>query len=439
MFTKLFETAENPQITVKECSGDLIVTGADAVEVTVQVDDGDDSLRVAQEEDHLAFSTRGDCRITCPANATLILDAVRGDLKINEVRGDIIIGQVNGDARMHAIGALTAEQISGDLSAQDVDGNVRIHSVSSDARINKVNGNVTVQSIASDAHIFDVNGQVALASVGSDLKAGGIEQGLVAESVGSDVKLSPPFTAGANYVVRAGSDLTIYLPEEPNLSLSLQAGGGVRGKVAGLELHEEGGAMVGTLGEGAATIKAQVGGRVKVKGYGEKDDAPEGFNFDFDFSFLEGLGPMIEARVAEAMSGLDERIEEGLRYLNSEEFQANINMVAEKATRAAQRATERAREIAEREGERARRYAEHEAEKARMRAEHAERRWQRASGVTPPTPPTPPVAPTPPAPVADVAAPSADDKREERLQILRMVESGTLTAEQAANLLTALR
>jgi len=44
-------------------------------------------------------------------------------------------------------------------------------------------------------------------------------------------------------------------------------------------------------------------------------------------------------------------------------------------------------------------------------------------------PPVPPAAP----------AYAEDDKREERLQVLRMVEQGKLTPEEAANLLTALR
>ncbi|MDF1514864.1 MAG: hypothetical protein P1S60_13730, partial [Anaerolineae bacterium] len=76
--------------------------------------------------------------------------------------------------------------------------------------------------------------------------------------------------------------------------------------------------------------------------------------------------------------------------------------------------------------DRARRKAEHAAERARIRAQQAERRWQRASGQRS----APETAPEPA---------SADDLREERLRILRMVENGTITTDEAAKLLTALR
>ncbi|HUV90333.1 MAG TPA: hypothetical protein VMY80_11820, partial [Anaerolineae bacterium] len=66
-----------------------------------------------------------------------------------------------------------------------------------------------------------------------------------------------------------------------------------------------------------------------------------------------------------------------------------------------------------------RRKAEQDAEQSRMWAERAERRWQRASGSRPRPKPEP---------VTD----------EERMRILRMVEEGKVTPEQAADLLAAM-
>ena len=54
-----------------------------------------------------------------------------------------------------------------------------------------------------------------------------------------------------------------------------------------------------------------------------------------------------------------------------------------------------------------------------------------------PTPPEPPEAPVPPEPPMPPAAP-ANPTSEERLMILRMLEEKKITAEQAAQLLTAL-
>jgi hypothetical protein len=69
--------------------------------------------------------------------------------------------------------------------------------------------------------------------------------------------------------------------------------------------------------------------------------------------------------------------------------------------------------------EQARRHAEQAAEQARMRAERAERRWRRASGRRP-------------------APKKQEATDEERLRVLRMVEGGKITPEQASELLVAI-
>ena len=70
--------------------------------------------------------------------------------------------------------------------------------------------------------------------------------------------------------------------------------------------------------------------------------------------------------------------------------------------------------------EQGRRKAEQAAERARMRADKAERRWRRASGQPP------------------AAKRQRQATDEERLRVLRMVEEGRLTPDEAAELLTAI-
>lgn len=431
MTTQTFEISEKAQITVKECLGSLTVKGGDMSAVTVKTSDTEETA-VIQEGDTLVIRARSDCQVLCPANAVLTIDSVHGDLKVKDIQGDLVISSVNGDASLREVGPTTIESVAGDLRARNV------------------SGNLAVESVAGDARLDIVSGETSIESVGSDLKAEGLSQGLTAESVGSDVRLEPPFTAGMEYTVRAGSDLIVRLPEDANVRFKLQAGGGVRTSIANLVLHQEDGVITGTLGEGAALIEAQVGGRVVIKGGGAEEDYPRGdfdFDFDIDLSFLDALndlGPMIEARVAQAMAGLEAGLQEGLRYIDGDRIRMHIEHAAEHAQRAAEKVAEQARRAAEREAEHARRNAEREAERARMRAEHAERRWQRASGYPtppePPTPPTPPAPPMPPTPPEAPAAPThtADELREERLQVLRMVQEGTLTPEDAAKLLAAL-
>ncbi len=425
MATQVFEIAEMAQINVKECLGNLVVKGTDDRTVTVKTSEMEETAAI-QEGDTLFIRTRADCQVLCPTDAGLTIEAVRGDLKVKDVHGDITINSVNGDALLREVGPTSIKSVAGDL------------------RVRNVNGDLTVESVAGDAHIDLVSGETAVESIGSDLKAEGLTQGLRLKSAGSDVRLEPPFTPGMEYVVRAGSDLVVRLPEDANVRFELQAGGGVRSNMPELVLHQESGMITGTLGEGAALIKAQVGGRAMIKITGLDEEYPHDFDFDFnlDLSFLDALndlGPMIEARVAEALAGLEVSLQEGLRHIDGDRIRMHVERAAEQAQRAAERVAEKAQQIAEREAERARRAAEREAERARDLAEHAERRWQRASGYpTPPEPPTPPTPPAPPAP-PESPAHTADALREERLQVLRMVQEGTLTPEEAAKLLAALR
>lgn len=428
MTTQTFEITEGTQIVVSECRGNLTVESGDELALIVKTPGPEKEAVITETEGALVIETYGNCQLTCPSNVDLTIKAARGNLKLNGVDGDLVIDTVNGNATLADIGSLTLQRVYGNLRAEQVDADLSVASVSGNARIK------------------DVSGAASLGNVGGNLKAEGVSQGLAAENVGGDARLGPPFAAEMKYTVRAGGNVVIYLPDEPNVRFELQAGGGVRTNVPDLVLDQENGVKTGALGDGAALIKAQAGGRAVIKSTGDEEEHSGDFDFDFniDLSFLDSLnelGPIIEARVAQAMAGLEAGLQEGLRHIDGERIRVHIERAAEKAQQAAERIAEKAQQAAEREAERARRTAEHEAERARMRAEHAERRWQRASGYpappTPPEPPTPPDAPTPPeAPTPPM--PSVDELREERLQVLRMVQEGQLTPEEASKLLAAL-
>jgi len=431
MTTQTFELTEGTQIVVSECRGNLTVESGDELALIVKTPDSEKEAVITQQEGALVVETYGNCLLTCPTNVDLTIKAARGNLKLKGVDGDLVIDTVNGNATLAEIGSLTLQRVYGNLRAEQVD------------------ADITVASVAGNARVKDVSGAASLGNVGGNLKAEGVSQGLTAQNVGGDTRISPPFTAGMEYTIRTGGNVVIRLPEEPDVRFELQAGGGVRTNVPDLVLDQENGVKTGALGEGAALVKAQAGGRAVIKSAGGEDEYSGDFDFDFDIdlSFLDSLnelGPMIEARVSQAMAGLEAGLQEGLRYIDGDRIRVHVERAAEQAQRAAERIAEKAQQAAEREAERARRTAEREAERARMRAEHAERRWQRASGYpTPPEPPEPPHAPAPshaptPSEAYTPPMPSADELREERLQVLRMVQEGQLTPEEASKLLAAL-
>ncbi len=431
-------------IIVSECLSDLKVQGADEARIVVRVD-GDEAPTLEREGETLTIRAPGSCQLVCPRGTTLAAHVVRGDLTIKGVQGPATIGDVNGDATLYAVGPVTLKHVFGDLSAENVTGHLQAQTVNGDVQarhvegeisLNIVHGDVVLRSVGpalveqasgdlsakrvsgdlragriqGDARIRHVDGLLTLEQVGSDLRAEGIHGGVAASEVGADVRLGPPFSPGAIYRVKAGGNVEIRLPDDASLRLSLQAGGGVRSHIADLTLHETGVETSGVIGAGEATLEAQAGGHITLRPSAAEGASEEEFHFDIDLGFLdalENLGPMIEARIAEAMANMEARLQEGLGRINGAQIRVHVDRAAEHARRAAERAAEQVR-----------RQAEREAERARIRAERAERCWQRASGKRP------------------RQEPVATD--EERLRVLRMLEQGKITLEQANELLAAL-
>lgn len=392
MGTQTVETVLSPNIVVEECLGDLSVQGTDQSLLTISLRNGADALSLRREGENVFLTLRADAHLVCPRAARLTLATVRGDLRVRDISGSLTVGAVSGDGVLRRVGPLTLGETCGDLSLHGATGEVRIREVFGDARLQEVDGLLSVRAVRGD------------------LRAAGLRGGAAVESVGADLRLRPPYIAGAVYRFGVGSTARIVVPADANVRFTLRAGGRVRSSVPGLSLAEAGGVVTGALGDGGAVLEVTAGSHIllvpEVAGEAEWGTWAAG---------IEDIGAVVEARVAEAMALLEARLEETLRSVDSEEIRRRVEKAAERARQAAERYAREAGEAARREAERARR----EAERARMQAERAERRWQRASGRRPEPPRT-----------------AATET--EILRVLRLVEEGKLTPEQAAELLAAL-
>ncbi len=400
MWTQTVETTLSPTIVVEECLGDLSVQGADEPRLTLSLRDGADALSLRREGETVFLTLRADAHLVCPRGARLTLAAVRGDLRVRDLSGSLTVGAVSGDGTFRQVGPLTLGEIYGDLSLHAVSGEVRIREVFGDARIQEVDGPLSVRAVRGD------------------LRAAGLRGGAAVEGVGADLRLRPPYVPGAAYRFGVGSTARLLVPADAGVRFALRAGGRVRSTVPGLSLAEAGGVMTGTLGGGESLVEVVAGSHILLA-----PETGEETEWGAWAAGMEDIGAVVEARIAEAMALLEARLDETLR---SEEIRRRVERAAERARQAAERYAREAGEAARREAERARREAEQEAERARreaerarMQAERAERRWQRASGRRPEP--------------ARTAATEA-----EILRVLRLVEEGKLTPEQAADLIAAL-
>ena len=419
MFEQTVETSATPHVTVTECLGNLVVRGTEEQQITVRVECEAEDVVLERTGESFTLTAPDDCFLTCPPATTLTVGTVQENLVVEEVKGPVTVGTTRGNVNLSAVGPAALEQTYGNL------------------HVRQVTGGLQVQVTRGNAWVHQVEGALRLNTVRGNLAAAGLVGGLVAEQVRGNVRLGPPFSPGQTYQLSSNGNLALHLPADASLRLALRTRGGVYPDVPGLTLEKTEGEIRGTLGAGEASLEAQVGGNVYLGPVEAEGELEEEMEFDFA-PHLEELGAQIEARVAEAMEELEERLEEELGRIDDEEISRRVERVtarateqarqkaermaeriAERARRTAERATERARWEAGREAERARREAERAAERTRLQTERAERRWQRASGQRP----------------RPEREPATD---EERLRVLRMVEEGKVSPEQAAELLTAL-
>ena len=345
--------------------------------------DGEDELRLlvwGMEEEVSIEGDEESLTVVIPADGTLICPA-GASLTVDRVLGNLRVEGVTG--------ALTLGGVHGNVSLRGV-GPVALDEGLGNVIARDVLGDLAGGEVKGNARIHGLKGKATLKRVAGNLVADDLQGGLDVERGRGNALLGPTFASGATYRLQADGNLRVRLLPDASLRLALRAAGRVRSLVPDVTLETTDGETTGTLGDGEAALEAEVGGNVVLRAM----EPGQAFEMGID---LEGLGARIEWQVNEAVAELATRLESSLALADSEPIRRRVDEATEQA----------------------RRKAEQAAERARMRAERAERRWQRASG-----------ARTRPKP-----KPASD---EERLRVLRMVEEGRLTPEQASDLLAAL-
>lgn len=295
------------------------------------------------------------------------------------------------------LGNVQVGNVAGPLHIGEIRGNVMLRRVGA-VVLGETLGNLTARQVDGSLEATDVKGNVSAVGVGQhlklvnvagNLKTEGLEGGLEADKVRGNVTLGPPFLPEATYRFYSGGNLFVSVPTDASLRLAVRVRGRVHGGSLGLDIESEDGLVKATLGDGEALLEGEVRGNLTLR----RPVTAEALDVDIG---LEDIGGQIERQVNEALADMATRLEARLGRIDAESVKRHVERTTEHARRKAERA----------------------AEQARLRAERAERRWQRASGRR---------APTKEAATA-----------EETLRVLRMVEDGKLTPEQASEILAAL-
>lgn len=295
------------------------------------------------------------------------------------------VEQVGGDARVTGLtNEVMMKTVGGDLSLRRV-GRSTFELIGGDLYARKVDGDLTVDRIGGDAVAEKVEGDVRLPAVGGDLVLHKVT-GLVETTVGGDASLTLSPSAETHSVVQAGGDLSCRLPEDVSASITVHAGGDIA-LPSDVEREDTDEGTTFRLGDAEATIELSAGGNLWLRvGKGEVDYAED---------IVGSVMGELDGRLAE-MEARFNAIGAGMYAFDAERIGARVRRSVARARR--------------------------KAAKAQSRAEKRVARRKRGRTITFGTsePQTPEVS------------------EDERLAVLRMLEKGTVSVEEAEKLLRSL-
>jgi hypothetical protein len=396
-----------PTLLANEIEGDFQVTGWDRPELHLRGPKADEITRISAGDEpgalqEIHFSARRNCHVQTPLQSKLRAGQVQGNVALNLLLGAVEFGDVDGNFAANSTGPLTLGHVDGNLSVRAVAGGFSAQGI---------DGNARIAQVAGDLHLGAVDGNLSIGEV----------VGNVTAAADGDVDLSLNLAPGQHVQVTADGNITCRIQPDAGVVVRLEAEGNIRVKNLGEPRRDEDTCLEFVLGDGGAIVDLCAAGNITLVG-SEVRSFGGGIDFDPNASQemneemarrAAELGQQIAQQVESQVGVLTRELEEKLARIDNDEMANKIqDRVSSALRRAEEKLAEAMRKIEVREGDRRRKgYG-----------------WQ-----TPPTPPTPPAPPVPPAPPR---RPQAND--EDRMMILRMVEGGKISVEQAERLLAAL-
>lgn len=414
MESRQIQTGHGPTVIV-QCMGDLKIRGWAEPSVLIK----GETTEITEGEKALNINGSSDLRLMIPSATTLSITEVNGDLAVKNVAGESDISSASGDVFLKNIGPvelgtvhsdLSVNNLAGDFSAIEVMGDasirnglgVKISKVYGDCAIRNANGDIAIGVVMGDLSLRTVNGNVDVEEVYRDAilrNLGGIN--LVANADG-DIRLRGGLAEG-KHQFNANGDIVIRWPAHAPVDIQAAAPK-ITWRLELEDVQEEDGRLTGHIGDGGTYLMLEAKGRIILKGLqtgSEPWEEYSGEEYDIGAD-ISNLGIHIAGEINNKLTELSQRME----HQFGPEFAARMELKAQKAARKAELAAEK---------------AVRKAEKAARKAQ-----WQMNRKYGPTSPPT-----------AKKAQPRAASK-EEQLKILKMVEKGIISPEEANDLLAAL-
>lgn len=374
MDTINFDVGEQPKIAINSVGGDLRLTAREGATFEARAPERGE-LKGKQEGDRIVIECRSSCLVFLPAESQVDIESVGGDGRITGIKGDLLIKAIGGDLSLRRVGQVAINQVGGDLAARRIDGAMSVDTVGGDVSVEKTSEDLRIRAIGGDLRIKEA-------------------QGLIDASVGGDAQLDIAPSPGTKSAISAGGDLTCRLPQDSSARVNLQAAGDIVLSVSGQIERDESSAVI-EIGNCEADISLQAGGDLVMRDGTHKED----FSASLDEAFLSDADAII-AEVDSKISEIEARlgaIGAGAGTVDAERIGAQVRRAVSKAIRKSTKAGRHAK-----------------TKKLNIQYDGPE--------------------------IGMFSKPSKRDgiTDEERLSILKMVEKGTISVDQAEDLMQSL-
>lgn len=399
-----FKLGDTPYIEVKSCNGDLIARGHAESGVQIRGE-----YLVNESNKGVQIEATGNLYLDLPQDAILSIDRVMGNLNIKRftgtinceyVHGDVLLSQTNGGRLGVVHGDVIARNVIGDLSLAEVNGDAILRvvggtdfgTIHGDLSARVINGDVTAGMINGDADLRTVSGNVEIKQGFRDINLSAIGgQAQIAGATG-DIRLRGGLSKGEHFLEARG-DIVVRWPTNLPLNLSV-ASEKIDNRLPLKDVIEKSKSLTGRIGDGGPHLSLTSAGRVILREAEPTNEkwSMDGGDMELDFGVnMNEITSRIEAEVNSHLARVSRDLESKFGAEYSQRINENIARKMEKA------------------GERARR--RNEQRSRNMGAGYAS---STAESIVKPVP------------------------TEEQLRILKMVESGKITPEEAGMLLEAL-
>ncbi len=262
---------------------------------------------------------RGDLRLQNLAGE-VSLEVVQGDLRLIGLTGRVVVGQVEGylhaervallQVRGECCGDLRFEE-GGTLEATRVAGDLRLF-VGREARLGRIQGDLWAEDmeaglqaerVEGDARLNEIAGPVKLETLMGDLRASGLTGGLSAPRISGDAVVHGPFTAAEGYTLAAEGDVSLHLPADADLRLTVKAAGRIRSDPSLTPATDGSLTFTATLGRGRSRIQVTSNGDLRISQAGAKTASPKGASSDLWDHLSQRIRQQLTASLAAA--GID--------------------------------------------------------------------------------------------------------------------------------------